>query len=98
MSRVKWVNLIPYPSKTAYVRGDHCVYLVYAQAADLYKIGWTGDIQLRLRHLPEEQRDICGPYRLIHKIDTACGRYLERQLHFRQEWTPEAMLPRVGNW
>lgn len=81
MSNIKWVNLIPYPRRTDYARGFHTVYLVYAKHADLYKIGWTNDLQYRLRHLEMCQRDIPGPYNLVHSIDTSCGRYLERQLH-----------------
>lgn len=81
MSRIKWVNLIPYPCRVDYAVGNHCVYLVYARLADLYKIGWTGDLTQRLPKLELDQHDIPGPFRLVHSIDTECGRYLERQLH-----------------
>jgi hypothetical protein len=81
MSRIRWVNLIPYPNRVDYPVGKHCVYLVYAGRADLYKIGWTSDLHQRLLDLPKHQRDIPGPYRLVHSIETECGRFLERQLH-----------------
>ena len=81
MSKVKWINLIPYPERTGYTIGAHMVYLVSAPLADLHKIGWTADIRQRMDVLAHDQHDIPGPFKLLHTIDTDCGRYLERQLH-----------------
>lgn len=81
MSKVKWVNLIPFPQRHDYSYGSHVVYLVYSPISDLYKIGWSADLRERMKNLQRDQHDIPGPYKLIHTTETDCGRYLERQLH-----------------
>lgn len=83
MGKVKWVNLIPLP-RDNYKWGSHSVYLVHAPRSQLYKIGWSSRVDVRLLQLQRNhfQREIATPpYRLIHTIDTLRGRYLERQLH-----------------
>ena len=82
MSHVKWVNLIPYPDRKGYSTGAHFVYLVHAPLADLHKIGWSADVRERMKKLERDQsRDVTGPFKLIHTIETDSGTYLERQLH-----------------
>lgn len=81
MSKVQWINLIPYPNRRDYATGDHVVYLVYASSADLYKIGWTEALKERMWRMNQDQRDIPGPFKVVHSIRTESGRYLERQLH-----------------
>jgi hypothetical protein len=81
MAKIKWVNLIPYPNHKGYAVGNHVVYLVYAASFDLHKIGWTEDLKERLKTMERDQRDIPGPYKAIHTIETDSGPYLERQLH-----------------
>ncbi len=82
MSKIKWVNLIPYPNHRDYAQGNHWVYLLHSRATDLYKIGATDDIRLRMRTVVRDNaNDVPGPYRLVHSIWTNSGFYLERQLH-----------------
>lgn len=81
MSKIKWINLIPYPTRKGYPVGNHTVYLIYAASLDLHKIGWTEDFHARMLNIERDQHDIPGPFKVIHTIATDSGPYLERQLH-----------------
>jgi hypothetical protein len=83
MSKIKWVNLIPVP-QDKYVWGDHTVYLVHSPRSGIHKIGWTTKIEMRLKALEQDSRQLeiaRLPYKLIHTMETTRGRFLERQLH-----------------